>query len=319
MLRCFEPMPAVDIIIPVYNTKLDYVRAALESVVAQTFADWQVWLVNDGSRADYSEQLEALVREMGDARIRYIPSENKGVTAARNIGIEASSAPLIAFLDSDDLWYPEKLSIQVEFLHQHPEVALLHAASDLLPGDDMRALRKVPARDLGVNGLSLSDACVRMLRSNYVGINTVILRREVGQRVGFFDTDFKSIEDKEMWCRWLLAEQRFHYMQQTLAVYRLHPNNSSKNTLRMLDGRIKLINKIDSALARGEAPWLRADWPGLRRDMLRHAHHEAAETYIEGGSYADALRHAAPWRSGVSVGSVKLVMRSLAGLSGLRA
>jgi hypothetical protein len=115
----------------------------------------------------------------------------------------------------------------------------------------------------------------------------------------------------------LIEGRRFLHQPVTLGVYRVHTTNSSKNAERMREGRMRLIGKIDALLARGGSPWLSQHWPELRRQMVRHANQEAAETYLESGSARLALRHAAPWRSGVSAHSLWLMAASVAASVGL--
>ncbi len=309
-------MPIVDVIIPVYNTKLAYVQAAVKSVQDQTVADWRVVLVNDGSAADYTAAFKAWLVDLNEPRVTYIESVNQGMPAARNLGIASSDAPFIAFLDSDDLWYPHKLQVQLDHIQAHPKVALLHASSDLLQGDDSSQVQKREPRPLKVNEQSLLDACVGMLKSNYVAVNTVMIRRSAGADIGFFDPKFRSVEDKEMWCRWLVNERQFHYQAQSLAIYRVHGNNISKNVQRMFDGRVQLVQRMDD-LVQSRAPWLRAVWPSVRREMLQHAQLEAAQTHVLIGQYRQALAPALPWRSGWRSDSIKVLLKAMAGSLGL--
>jgi glycosyltransferase involved in cell wall biosynthesis len=312
-----QSVPQVDVIIPVYNTPVGYVREALESVQAQTLQDWRVVLVNDGSRPDYTVQLEALLDGLADPRIRYVKSENRGLPGARNLGIASSDSPLVAFLDSDDLWYPDKLQVQADLMRERPDVDLVHACSDLLHGDDHANLERVPPDDRGLDRLSQREACLRMLRGNFVGVNTVMVRRASGEGIGFFDASFRSLEDKEMWSRWLISGRRFLHLPRVLAVYRVHATNMSKNALHMRRGRLDLVRKVDT-LVPGAPAWLGEAWPKLRREMLAHANQETAETFLEAHDPGQALRYAVPWRSGVSVHTARLFAASLAGLLGWR-
>lgn len=309
-------MPIVDVIIPVYNTKLAYVQAAVKSVQEQTFADWRIVLVNDGSAADYTVAFKAWLVDLNEPRVRYVESVNQGLPAARNLGIASSDAPFIAFLDSDDLWYPHKLQVQLDCFQAHPDVALLHASSDLLEGDDLAQVQKLPPRQLRVNEQPLLDACVDLLRSNFVAVNTVMIRRSAGAEVGFFDPTFRSIEDKEMWCRWLVKQRPFHYQAQTLAIYRVHGNNMSKNVARMFEGRVRLVQRMDE-LVRTDAAWLRSVWPSVKREMLQHAELEAAQTHLLIGQYRQAIAPALPWRSGWRSESFKVLLKALAGALGV--
>jgi teichuronic acid biosynthesis glycosyltransferase TuaG len=310
-------MATVDVIIPVFNTPIRYVSAALSSVRAQTFGHWSAVVVNDGSSAATTQELERLIAGADDARIRLVTTENRGLPAARNRGIAESDSPLIAFLDSDDLWYPHKLETQVAAFDSNPGTDLVHAANDVLRGDDFDNLERVAPRDLGYNAFSPREALTRMLLGSYVGVVTVMMRREAGARAGFFDPGFRSLEDKELWVRMLLQGARFLHLADTVAVYRVHPHNMSKDFSRMLSGRLRLIEKIDGCEADWPG-WLHQDWPGLRRRMRRHAYHEVVETCLESGRNAAALRYTMPWYSGVSSRAIRLAGASLAGMLGRR-
>lgn len=310
-------MALVDVIIPVYNTPIAYVREALESVLAQTMPDWCAIVVNDGSAADYSVELERLVQELADMRIKYVRSENRGLPAARNLGIASGNAPYVALLDSDDAWYPHKLQRQLEVMEARPEIALVHACTDLLHGADHSGLQKVEPRDAGLNGLTSQQTLELMLQRNIVAVNTALFRREAGAAVGFFDASFRSLEDKEFWIRLLLSGARFHQMAETLAIYRLHPTNMSKNADKMRSGRLKLIEKLDGLVAAGPS-WLPAAWPRLRRHMVQHAHQEAMETYLEAGQFRQALVYGVPWRVGLSLHNLRLAVVALLGTLGVR-
>lgn len=310
-------MARVDVIIPVYNTQIGYVRQALMSVLAQTFDDWRAVVVNDGSEARYATQLESLLNELNDSRIRYVKSENQGVSAARNLGIASSNSPFIALLDSDDTWYPNKLARQLEVMRSHTDASLVHTCCDRLLGDGMSSLRRIPPKEQGSNDLSQHDACVRMLRGNFVITSTVMFRRSAGESIGLFDGSLRANEDKDLWIRMLLAGQRFSHVPETLSVYRVHATNTSKNAEKFLDGRMKLIRKVDSFLEQGP-PWLRAEWPALRQTMVRHAYNEMAETYLESGRFSQALKFAMPWYSGVSVKTARTCAVACLGVMGLR-
>lgn len=310
-------MAQVDVIIPVYNTNISYVRQAISSVLAQTFDDWRAMIVNDGSQPEYSTQLEQLLKKLDDSRIHYIKSANQGLPAARNLGIGNSDSPYIAFLDSDDAWYPNKLERQLETMQTHSDIALVHACTDLLYGDDESGLHRVTPTEQNTNGLSQRDTCVKMFQRNFVSINTVMLRRTAGESVGMFDGGLRSLEDKDLWVRLLLAGHRFHHIPETLAIYRMHTSNMSKDAEKMRDGRMKLIHKIDSLLDQSP-PWLHAEWPTLRRTMVRNTHREMAETYLESRRFTKALRYAMPWHSGISGQTAKMCAAACLGAISVR-
>ena len=116
-------MPTVSVIIPTYK-RAAYLKEAVESVLAQTFEDWELIVVDDGSPDNTGEIVETLRQR--DHRIRYIRQSNGGWCAAQNIGVSHAKGNYIALLDNDDLWLPEKLNVQVSFMESHPEIGFCY-------------------------------------------------------------------------------------------------------------------------------------------------------------------------------------------------
>jgi len=310
-------MSQVDVVIPVYNTPIRYVRDALNSVSQQSFEDWTTIVVNDGSAADYSLELESLIEEFAERRIRYLRSENRGLAAARNLGISSGKAPFVALLDSDDMWYPHKLARQVELLQGDAQTALLHADTDFLHGDTMDRLERMQPRALGLERLTPQETWRKLLRQNFVCVNTVVLRRSAGEKAGFFDPGFRALEDKEYWIRLLMSGFAMRHMPEVLAIYRKHDSNMSKSVDKMLAGRLGLIRKIDQLVER-IPQWGKSDWSAARREMMRHAYVEVVETHLEAGQYAQALRFSMPAYVGVSSQALRGSVVAVLGLLGLR-
>jgi glycosyltransferase involved in cell wall biosynthesis len=115
-------MPETSVIIP-FHDRIDWTCQAIASVTGQTYQDFEIIVVDDGSTEDYRASIEKL-----DARIRYIRQEQRGAGAARNAGIKIAAGEFIAFLDSDDLFLPEKLEIQIGILRDHPDLLLVHSS-----------------------------------------------------------------------------------------------------------------------------------------------------------------------------------------------
>ena len=120
-------MPRVSVVIPLYQTQ-DYIGAALSSVLAQTFTDFEVIVVDDGSRDGGPE----IVRSRADPRVRVITQENRGLAGARNTGIRQAHGDLIALLDADDLWDPRKIELHVAQLDADPALDVSFSASRLI-------------------------------------------------------------------------------------------------------------------------------------------------------------------------------------------
>lgn len=306
-------MALIDVVIPVYNTPLPALADAVRSVMCQTLPRWRAIVVDDGSRLEFSTATERYIADLGDARFEYYRIANGGVASARNFGIRVSGAPYVALLDSDDIWHPEKLELQAAVLDKMPDVAVVHTAyakfQDDAPG------RLMPARQIvqGLNDLSPEQACMSMLRRNFVGVSTAMLRRVACADSGYFDPAFRTLEDKELWVRLLMRGHRFHYLSQVLMYYRMHPANISKNTEAMRRGRLALIQKVEQVAA-GAPPWFGPMWPAMRREMHRNAHVEAAESMLDNGEYSQALAECCTGRCGVNRRAGRVMFRSLLGL-----
>ena len=162
--------PAVSVVMPVYNGAR-FVRAAIDSVLGQTFRDFELVVVDDGSTDDTPLLVEAAAR--ADGRVRPVPHpRNRGVVAARNTAVAAARAPLVAVLDSDDLAVPDRLARQVAYLADHPEVSILGGAVQLIDDRDrLGEIRRYPLQP----GL----AAWSMLFFNSVAHSTMMMRREL--------------------------------------------------------------------------------------------------------------------------------------------
>jgi glycosyltransferase involved in cell wall biosynthesis len=182
-------MTDISVVIPTYNRASKVIRA-VASVLYQTFTDYEVIVVDDGSRDGTWDRLAPLARH-----IRYLRHHsNLGVSAARNTGIKASRSPFIAFLDSDDYWLPEKLSVQMDFFRGHPKaVACQTEEVWIRKGIRVNPRRKhlKPSGDIFESSLKL---CL-------VSPSSVMLRRSLFSDVGLFDEDLPACEDYDLWLR----------------------------------------------------------------------------------------------------------------------
>jgi len=304
-------MARVDILTPVHNTRLPWVREAIESVIAQTFPDWKMILVDDGSAPEYARELRSLIASFGDARLVYIAQPNGGPSAARNTAIRSSDSDYLAILDSDDAWCPGKLALQVAFLDAHPEIALVHANHDLVWTDGSRRPGRRTVRNF--NELRPDELLGRVLRNNIVGHGESLFRRRAAETVGLYDEQLKTVEDKDLLLRMLLAGYTYHYLDETVYLYRWHESNSTKNIEGQLRGRLRLMEKMDARL-RNDTRWTHLPWGEIRRDISRNAWRQAVEGYLERREYGRALRYSLPLYCGWSMYSGRLTLRSAYGL-----
>lgn len=180
--------PAVSVIIPTYN-RAWCLRQAVDSVLSQEFEAFELIVVDDGSTDDTPQLLEGY----GDA-IRTLRQENRGVSAARNAGIAAARAEVIAFLDSDDRWLPGKLARQVAFFASHPQ-ALICQTEELWVRNGRRV--NPGKRHFKRSGMIFEPSLELCL----VSPSAVMVRRELFDRVGVFDERLPACEDYDLWLR----------------------------------------------------------------------------------------------------------------------
>jgi glycosyltransferase involved in cell wall biosynthesis len=225
-------MTVVSVVIPTFNRAQKVVRA-VSSVFSQTFTDVETIVVDDGS----TDGTKKAVEQFGD-RVTYVAhSSNLGVSAARNTGIKKSNTPLIAFLDSDDHWFPEKLAVQVDFFNAHPEaVACQTEELWIRNGIRVNPMKKhlKPSGNIFAPSLKL---CL-------VSPSAVMLKRCLLDEVGFFDEDLPVCEDYDLWlrisCRYLI-----HLIRESLVVKEGgHPDQLSASHKGMDRFRIKALAKL---------------------------------------------------------------------------
>ncbi len=210
-------MPRVAVAIPAYNAA-ETVGAAIESVLGQTFRDFSLTVVDDGS----TDETASITRGRGPA-VGLIEVTRGGVSAARNRGIAASDSEFVAFLDADDLWEPHKLERQVRALEQRPEAGLCFTAITRVD-KDLRPFAVTPAQER-------DDFCRDLLLYSSVvpsSPSTALIRREVFEAVGGFDQRFSQCADWDMLLR-LSLRTAFVAVDQPLVRYRQAPGNMSSH------------------------------------------------------------------------------------------
>lgn len=178
----------ISIIIPAFNREA-FLNKAIESVLQQSFQDFELIVVDDGSR----DNTYGVVSRFSD-RIKYVKQENKGPGCARNRGIKESTRDFIAFLDSDDWWDKEKLALQIRYMQENPAYLISHTDEVWYKNGAILNQKKKHKKFHGyIFGKCLSLCCVSM--------STVMLRRELFNRVGFFDESMLCCEDYDFWLR----------------------------------------------------------------------------------------------------------------------
>lgn len=207
-------MPKVSVITAAYN-HVQFVRQAVESVLNQTYRDFEYIVVDDGS----SDGTAEVLKSFGD-RIHYIRKENKGVASARNHGIRKSSGDYIAILDSDDAWMPNKLERQMPTFEERPETAVVYSQACIID-----AAGKRNSDDLLGEPLNPETAFDDLLRHDPIPVLTAIVKRKCIDELGGFTEPLTAISDWDLWVRistrWPIA-----FIPEPLAFYRIHGRNS---------------------------------------------------------------------------------------------
>lgn len=181
-------MPLVTIIIPTFN-RAGMVGEAIDSVLTQDFLNFELIVVDDGS-TDGTREILNLYRE----QIRVCHQPNRGVSAARNTGIRMAKGQWIALLDSDDLWLPEKLGVQVNFVQSHPQ-ALICQTEEIWQRNGLRVNPKKKHQKL--SGMIYEPSLELCL----VSPSAVMIKKELLDEIGFFDENLPACEDYDLWLR----------------------------------------------------------------------------------------------------------------------
>lgn len=236
----------VAVIVPAYGVA-HLVGEALASLKRQTLTDWECIVIDDGAPDDVAAAVAPFLR---DPRIRFLQTDNGGVSTARNRAVENCTAPLIALLDGDDLFRPRYLETMVAMLEADPAVRLATCNARIF-GAVSRERTCVESKQGTGDGTrgSLSDVLDRSFNV-YIGTT---FRRADFEAVGGFDRTMAQSEDFDLWVRLMMLGGEAHYVDEVLGDYRVRPGSASSNAGRMLLGNIKVYDKALAALGR-DAP-----------------------------------------------------------------
>jgi glycosyltransferase involved in cell wall biosynthesis len=220
-----EQAPAVSVVIAAYNSS-GYISQALDSVYAQTFTDYEVIVVDDGSKD--REELERVL-ESHPLSIIYLAQENRGVSGARNSAIKIAKGTFYAQLDSDDEWNPDYLQVQVQILIDNPDVTLVYPNA-LIVGDTYQA-------GMEFMKISPSDGEVtfeKLVRQQCTVMTSVTARMSAIKEAGMFDESLRRCEDFDLWVRILKNGGRITYHRKVLASWRRRAGSLSSERIVMI-------------------------------------------------------------------------------------
>ena len=234
-------MPRISVIIPTYN-RADMVGDAIQSVLGQTYFDWELIIVDDGS----TDNTDDVVAGHKDERIRYIYQDNRKLPGARNTGIRAARGQYVAFLDSDDLFLPDKLKGQIAFLEGRPELGVVAGGfvevdKNLHTLREMKPWEKQPTLAIPAIGCSIVPFVPAPLWSAMSGSRKWVCSMK----------PCLTMEDWDLWLRMSYAGCRMDWLEEPVCYYRIHGGNMVRHARLMKAGMLTMFDKL---FAQSELP-----------------------------------------------------------------
>ena len=264
----------VSVILPTFNgASRGYFEQSAKSVLAQTYQDIELLIIDDGSGDDTKKASEDLAQ---DSRVRYIYQENKGLSGARNTGIENATGDYIAFIDDDDIWQPEKIERQVRFFEASGDerigmvfthIALIDGAGKVV-GDQRHFASGDIYKDLFFENVIDSPS-------------SVLIKTEVIKTCGTFTESLKSCEDYELWFR-IAKKYTIYSINELLVMYRVHQNKMSRKLEIMEFYQIRTLCK-----ALSDAP---NDISVTEDKIFNKSNQMFAVKYFLNGQYSECIR-----------------------------
>ena len=252
-------MSKVSIIIPTFN-RSDYITTALDSVLAQTYKDYEIIIIDDGSSDDTKEVLKPY-----QDNIHYFYHDNKGIPATRNKGIREATGDFIAFLDSDDYWLPEKLERQIECFCKNSHYGMVATRCSSITPDGRLRKKNRP----GKSGWVLID----LFKANFIRTSSAMIKKECFEKVGLFDESLPECEEYDLWLR-ITRKYPIGFINEPLAVYTDNPKGISTDSLA---GRLQRLKVLEKDYLKECIP------PALYRKRLASNYHYVGRHYLNQG------------------------------------
>jgi glycosyltransferase involved in cell wall biosynthesis len=271
-------LPKISIVIPAYNVA-PYIGETLASVFAQTYTDFEVIVVNDGSpdTEEFERALQPYLK-----RISYLKQENRGASAARNAGLRVARGELIAFLDADDLWLPQYLEEQLKFMREQGSDlvcadANIFGDSDAAGQTYMDSLMGTAPPEGLVTFLELVNAERSLITSG------VIVRRDLVLEVGCFDESLRNAQDLDLWLRLARHGVRLAYHRRVLLSYRSRSNSLSGDAINSHLRELRVFDKIEQSYE--FTPAERAEVTAVIRNRRALLKYELGKLYLAPGDF----------------------------------
>ena len=255
--------PLVSIVIPTYNRE-DFIEEAVDSVISQTYKNWELFIVDDGS----TDNTEGVVKKyLTDSRVSYHKKENGGQSSGRNFGYKISSGEFIAFLDSDNYWHAERLEKSVNAANDNPDCGVIYADNITVDEQGNEMHRDIMRRYSG-------DITAKLMYDNFVTINTSMIKRECIEVMGLLDESFRRAPDYEFWLR-LSTKYKFYYLPEFVAYYREFPGQISADKYGRFEANRNILEHFFKAYP--DAVSLSEKRRGISALLTRKARYEFSQ------------------------------------------
>ncbi len=241
-------MSKISVLMPVYKTDKKYLREAIESILSQTFEDFEFLILDDCPNDDRKE----IVKSYNDPRIKYFKNDqNLGITPSRNKLIEISTGEYLAIMDHDDISLPTRFEEQVKFLDDHPEVGVAGCWVERFPNTK---IAKYPENNKNIEQYLMQGCGIAhtaaMIRKSILTDNNIQ-----------YEEKFSPSEDYYLWCN-LIGKTQFYNIQKILMKYRIHKNNTTKTQHDRMSKATKAIHQF-----------VRTTYPDIWREVCQNASH----------------------------------------------
>ena len=255
-------MPQVSVIIPTFN-RSNFIGQAIESVLTQSFQDWELIVMDNGSTDGTREILQAYMKK--DRRISSDYDPGRSLVSARRSAVILARGEFIAFLDDDDIFFANKLETQVKFLNAHPETMLVYSYVEMIDGDG-KLLCTWPDKP--------AASYLELVRGNTIQLNSALIRKEVFGKLAPSQPRLESCDDYEL-CLRIAKSFPIAFLPEKVGVYRIHPQNMSHKKVLRIKSEMKIYKRL----------WRQSPSPEEKTAIIRRV---LALTYWRA---SDALTH----------------------------
>lgn len=270
--------PRFSVIIPAYNAE-NFIQQALDSVKNQTFLDYEIVVVDDGSKDSTSQQVKIWAEKNLQVKLRLLRQKNKGIGGARNSGVREARGQFIAFLDADDIWMNRKLEMVAQCLGRSPDI-------DLICHDEWLYENGRNQNRFTYGPFSAYEDL--LFKKNCISTSATVVRREKILEVGWFSEDlrFNSVEDYDLWLRLARSGARIKYLHEVLGAYRVHGGGITSKIDYICANNLHLLEAHFAQWPR-QTPYYRYLMRRRRSDTYRGAAHAC----LKKGAHKEARRY----------------------------